>query len=407
MNSEPTVQGWSATGRGVGSDERQDRGPDTSRLAALEATIERGRTTFVEVGNAIREIRDARLYRESYATFEDYCRERWGWSKTHANRQVEAANTAEILTPMGVNVENERQARELAPLLKADSEEVVRIWEQETERAEVKDVELTAKDLRRAVRAATKRKEQEHKKLTRLEERERAAEKMASVKLDDRIQVVHADFRDALGDLPDGSVDLILTDPPYPAKYLPLYSDLGREAAECLKPGSVLAAMVGQSYIPEIIERLSEHLNYHWTVAYVTPGGQAAQIWQRKVNTFWKPVLIFVKGEYNGDWFGDVARSDVNDNDKRFHRWGQSVSGMSDLMERLSRPGDMVVDPFVGGGSTAVVAALTGRRFLGCDLDKKAVDVTSRRVKEMVRVGSGERPAERQHQGRACVESSM
>lgn len=407
----PKLRVETATGRGVGSDERQDRGPDPSPLAVLEATIERGMTTFVEVGNAIREIRDARLYRESYATFEDYCRERWGWSKTHANRQVEAANTAEILTPMGVNVENERQARELAPLLKADSEEVVRIWKQETERAAGKGVELTAKDLPRAVRAATKRKQQDQKKLIRLEERERAAEKMASVKLDDRVQVVHADFRDALGAFPGGTVDLILTDPPYERSFVAQLSDLGHVASHCLKDGGVLAVMYGQSYLPEVYARLAEHLTYHWTMAYLTPGGQAYHHPQRNINTFWKPVLLFVKSNYLGNCIGDVARSDVNDNDKRFHHWGQSESGTSDLMERLSKPGDMVVDPFVGGGTTAVVAALTGRRFLGCDLDKKAVDVTSRRVKEMVRVGSGERPGERpgerQDRGRACVESSM
>lgn len=273
--------------------------------------------------------------------------------------------------------------------------------------AEEGGVALTAKDINQAVKNVVKSKTKDERRKARAAEREQALGSMENVALNERIQIVHGDFRDALSGLPDGSVDLILTDPPYPAKYLPLYSDLGHKASECLKPGGVLAAMVGQSYIPEIIERLSEHLNYHWTVAYVTPGGQAAQIWQRKVNTFWKPVLVFTKGDYAGDWFGDVAKSDVNDNDKRFHHWGQSESGTSDLMERLSKPGDMVVDPFVGGGTTAVVAALTGRRFLGCDLDKKAVDVTSRRVKEMVRVGSGERPGERQDRGRACVESSM
>ncbi len=145
----------------------------------------------------------------------------------------------------------------------------------------------------------------------------------------------------------------------------------------------MLAAMVGQSYLPEIVERLSEHLAYHWTLAYVTPGGQSAQLWQRKVNTFWKPVLVFTNGDYAGEWFGDVARSDVNDNDKRFHHWGQSESGTADLMERLSKPGEMVVDPFVGGGTTAVVAAATGRRFLGSDLERKAIETATYRLKEM------------------------
>jgi hypothetical protein len=58
--------------------------PIPSRLGELEGVIERGLATFVDVGAALLEIRDSRLYRESHATFEDYCRERWGLSTTFA-----------------------------------------------------------------------------------------------------------------------------------------------------------------------------------------------------------------------------------------------------------------------------------------------------------------------------------
>ena len=76
---------------------------------------------------------------------------------------------------------------------------------------------------------------------------------------------------------------------------------------------------------------LLPHLRYHWLLAYLTPGGQAVQVFQRKVNTFFKPILMFTKGEFAGEWFGDVCRSAPNDNDKDHHRWGQSVSGMDDI----------------------------------------------------------------------------
>jgi hypothetical protein len=58
--------------------------PDESqRLAELEAVVERGLTTFIEVGEALREIRDARLYKASHGTFEAYLRERWAISRGH------------------------------------------------------------------------------------------------------------------------------------------------------------------------------------------------------------------------------------------------------------------------------------------------------------------------------------
>lgn len=43
----------------------------TNRKHELEQVIERGLQTFVEVGNAIREIRDSRLYKDEYGTFEE------------------------------------------------------------------------------------------------------------------------------------------------------------------------------------------------------------------------------------------------------------------------------------------------------------------------------------------------
>lgn len=180
-----------------------------------------------------------------------------------------------------------------------------------------------------------------------------------------------------VADLPQhhdaGTVDLILTDPPYPREFLGVYEQLSHTAAILLKDGGLLAAMVGQSYLPDVIAALDKHLDYHWTLAHLTPGGQAVQLWERNVNTFYKPVLIYRKGDYAGAWFGDVTRSDVNDNDKRYHHWGQSESGMADLVKRLSAPDALVCDPFVGGGATAIAALRYGRRFLGADVDPAAL----------------------------------
>lgn len=229
----------------------------------------------------------------------------------------------------------------------------------------------------------------------RAAEAEAAAEDDRPV-LPDGIELLHGDFREVLKGL-EGTVDAVITDPPYPAEFLPLFGirdghdgdglrefreeGLAEVAARLLKPGGICAVMVGQSYLPEIMERLTDSgvLNYHWTLAYLTPGGQAVQLWQRKVNTFWKPVLVYVKGEYAGDWLGDVTRSDVNDNDKNHHHWGQSESGMADLINRLTKPGQLVCDPFLGGGTTAVVAHALGRKFVGCDVDGACIETTAAR----------------------------
>ena len=90
---------------------------ESDRLAECEATIERGQQTFIEVGNALSEIRDARLYRSEFGTFEEYCRERWGWSDSRARQMIAAAETVTNVTVLGaVAPANEGQARELVGL---------------------------------------------------------------------------------------------------------------------------------------------------------------------------------------------------------------------------------------------------------------------------------------------------
>lgn len=194
--------------------------------------------------------------------------------------------------------------------------------------------------------------------------------------------VVHAcDFRDA--DIEAESVDVIITDPPYPQEFLPLYEDLAAFAARVLKPGGSCVVMVGQSYLPEIMALMCRHLKYHWTCGYMTPGGQAVQLWDRKVNTFWKPLLWFTKGEYAGDWIGDVCKSQANDNDKQHHHWGQSESGMFDIVERFSERNSVVLDPFLGGGTTGVVCVAARRTFIGIELDPAVASKARDRMKEV------------------------
>lgn len=198
---------------------------------------------------------------------------------------------------------------------------------------------------------------------------------------DDMCKLICADIRGGLDSVKENSVDFIITDPPYPKEYLPLYSELSALAKRVLKPCGSLIVMVGQSYLSEVIGRLSENMTYHWCMAYLTPGGQSPQLFHKRVNTFWKPVLWFKKGDYVGDYIGDVLKSPVNDNDKRFHEWGQSLGGMKDIIQKFTNPGDLILDPFLGGGTTGVAAVTMGRRFIGADIDIENIAKSNERIK--------------------------
>ncbi|MBI5724295.1 MAG: hypothetical protein HZA50_10085 [Planctomycetes bacterium] len=215
------------------------------------------------------------------------------------------------------------------------------------------------------------------------EQKKRAEAKSAIPKdlpPEDRCRLIRLDIAQAAGLIEPASVDWIITDPPYPRDYLAVYDHLAALANHALKPGGSLIAMVGQSYLPDLIAKLSAKLRYHWILSYLTPGGQSTQLWGRKVNTFWKPLLWFVKGKYEGDWVGDVCRSEVNDNDKRFHGWGQSESGMADILQRFTYPGEVVCDPFMGAGTTGVVAVRMNRRFIGLDVDCECIKKAKARI---------------------------
>jgi site-specific DNA-methyltransferase (adenine-specific) len=211
--------------------------------------------------------------------------------------------------------------------------------------------------------------------------------KLIQAALDDferksHVKVLVKDMRDLTADdIPSGSIDVILTDPPYGQDAVPLFDALGALAARVLKPGGSLVVLCGQSYLREYFTQLEAHLTYRWTLAYHMPGGQAVQIWPAQVTTFWKPVLWFVQEPVpDHRWVSDHLSTLVNSNDKRFHHWGQSENGMLALLERFSNPGDVILDPFVGGGTTGVVCKATGRKFLGVEQDETIAAQALRRI---------------------------
>ena len=60
-------------------------------LAELEETIARGKKRLVEMGWALGIVRDLRLYKREYSSFDEYCRAKWGCGRQRAYRLIKAA----------------------------------------------------------------------------------------------------------------------------------------------------------------------------------------------------------------------------------------------------------------------------------------------------------------------------
>lgn len=124
---------------------------ERSDLAACEAAIDSLRVAFWAAGKALQVVRDARLYRGTHATFEDYVEERWQMGRAYAYRLIQAWPVAEALSPIGDNVINEGQVRELLPVAsKHGTDAAVTVYQTV---AEADGVRVTADVLKGAVRA--------------------------------------------------------------------------------------------------------------------------------------------------------------------------------------------------------------------------------------------------------------
>ena len=166
------------------------------------------------------------------------------------------------------------------------------------------------------------------------------------------------------------SINAIITDPPYPKEYLSLYDNLGSLAAEALKPGGSLLALVGQAHLPAVLNIFSKHLKYHWTMA-LNMKGPHMLLYQLKIANIWKPVVWFVKGKYEGQTIRDMI--DAGGREKELYKWQQGTGGFTKLVQDFTRPGDTILDPFCGTGTTGVAAVSLGRKFIGLDIDETRI----------------------------------
>jgi len=295
----------------------------------------------------------------------------------HEDRSVSVGGRGrKTLVPSGTRVSQDNSARTSERVAKATGQPSGKAWTRlKAIYDEMPEVVEAAPDM-----ASLKRAVKQEKKRRRLERERRAVRKIAKLG-GAAVDVHHASMSDLLAGF-DAKLDAIVTDPPYSREALPLYEDLAKGASTALRADGILAVMCGHSYLPEIITAMTKHITYRWMLAYLLPGGQSAHLWQRKVNTFWKPVLLF--GAEPREWIGDVVKSDVNDNDKRFHWWGQSESGMRSLVSHVTLPNDLVCDPFLGAGTTGVACLSLGRRFVGGDIDADALTLARGRMAKVI-----------------------
>lgn len=208
------------------------------------------------------------------------------------------------------------------------------------------------------------------------QERESLANIGASKTIDVDFRI--GDFEQVFTDIPDGSVDCIITDPPYPYEFIECWTKLSRFAKRVLKPHGFCIAYSGQMHLPEVMNRMSEHLDYYWTFSLLHTGTKQL-INGRSLFCGWKPILIFQNGfkKINNPFDDFINGSGM---EKSHHRWQQSEIELNHLIENFTQPNDLIIEPFAGGGTTIIACLKANRNIKASEIDLETYNVTKTRI---------------------------
>jgi hypothetical protein len=316
---------------------------EQARLTQLERVVEHGRAAYAEAADALYAIRKERLYRP--LTWPQYVRRRFGQSYSWC---YDLLRWREVVVSTGVEI-SQGAARVLAPLPADERRRIV-----EVARRIAPDAHLTARLLRRA---------------------KCMIQRPGGTPCSD-LRLTHGDFRDSPPE--PGAATLILTDPPYGTDWLPNWSDLGEWASIALKDGGLLVSYSPTGYLPDVLNLLGRNLTYVWTVARTLHQGVGG--WSAMLNgrSLWTPIVVFCKGRHDRRGLSDLIAGGAWEGD--WHVWQKPVIEAVQVIERVTAPGDLVLDPCCGSGTVGAACAQTGRRFRGWEIEAETYSLAAARL---------------------------
>jgi len=192
-------------------------------------------------------------------------------------------------------------------------------------------------------------------------------------------QIVTGDCRELATRIPDESIDLIFTDPPYPKEYLYLFEWLGQTAKRILKPSGLLITLTGHHYFDKVFAHLNKFLIFYWIGGMKHSTGSVSRLHPKQMLCSWKPALWFAKNRYREHpYVFDIFQG--RGRDKQFHKWGQDASWFCYYLDKLTTKADVIFDPFTGGGTVPAVCKQLERNHIAFEIDPDTAEMARERV---------------------------
>jgi hypothetical protein len=230
------------------------------------------------------------------------------------------------------------------------------------------------------------------KKTLKRIEREQRKEELLSCAIvipssEDMIRLHHCRFQDLAeaSGITEGSVRAIITDIPYGEDFVQQLDDLAVFAERYLADGGVFATHTGKAYLPELMTALGKRLDWLWLIDSHY-GKEGCALYRKdaegnrfRIFTKTKHIVAYTKGvpAYINSF---IDLLDQVEKEKDWDAWQQPLSEVEYLVEKFTRPGDLIVDPCGGSFTTAVACVRHYRRFLGCDEQQQWVANGQERV---------------------------
>lgn len=204
-------------------------------------------------------------------------------------------------------------------------------------------------------------------------------------------KIICGDGLELIKSIPDNSIDVIITDPPYGLNKngvrndadLSLFYKVMPECDRVLKENSFFITFFSTKFLPQLFK--NNPFNYFWQIVLYCPEGRV----KSPIGlTKYMSCFVFKKGKpkiirWNKDMFIDTPGKMVEPDEGYIdHPTPKPKHFIKEILKMFTKDNDLILDPFIGSGSTAMACLQLDRRFISFEIEEKYFQIAIKRIQK-------------------------